>query len=343
MKFLDQAKIFVQSGDGGSGCISLYRNRSMPFGIPDGGDGGAGGNVIFEVVPSLNTLIDFRFQQHFKAQRGRNGLSKNRHGTKGKDVILRVPQGTQIFDVTREYLLADLTQVGRRVTFLRGGNGGLGNVHDRSASHGTGHHSYGQKGTEQWVYLRLKLLADVGLVGLPNAGKSTFLTACTNATPKVADYPFTTVIPHLGIVVFDHSMSFVLADLPGLITGAHTDRGLGHRFLGHLEHTQVLLHLIDGTLDDIQEAYRTIRDEIKAYGQGLSNKVEVVAVTKCDIMDQKQKEHAYAFLQKITKSHPHIISAQTRIGLDPLLRQVVENLTLAGSTSNQHDGEPIHH
>ncbi|HKN41676.1 MAG TPA: GTPase ObgE, partial [Sphingomicrobium sp.] len=284
MKFLDEAKVYIASGAGGNGCVSFRREKFIEFGGPNGGDGGTGGDVVVEAVTGLNTLIDYRYQQHFKAQRGGNGMGKDRAGANGKDVVLKVPVGTQVYEEDGETLLADLTEVGQRVTIAEGGNGGFGNAHFKSSTNRAPRHANpGQPGEEHTIRLRLKLIADAGLIGLPNAGKSTFLAAVSAAKPKIADYPFTTLHPQLGVVEVD-GREFVLADLPGLIEGAHEGIGLGDRFLGHTERCRVLLHLIDGTSDDAGEAYRIVRGELEAYGHGLTDKPEIVALSKSDAL-----------------------------------------------------------
>lgn len=284
MKFLDQARIYVQSGDGGAGCVSFRRAKFVEFGGPDGGDGGRGGDVVAACVPGLNTLIDFRFQQHFKAKKGRRGSGRNRTGADGDDAVVKVPAGTQIFADDNETLLADLTAPGQRFTLARGGKGGFGNTHYKSSVDRAPRRAQpGGRGQERRLWLRLKLVADAGLIGLFNAGKSTFLAAASRARPKIADYPFTTLWPQLGVVFADDE-EFVLADIPGLIEGAHEGAGLGDRFLGHIERCGVLLHLVDGTLDDVAAAYRTVRRELARYGHGLAEKAEVVALNKCDLL-----------------------------------------------------------
>ena len=284
MKFLDEAKIFVKSGVGGAGCVSFRREKFVEFGGPDGGDGGRGGDVVAECVAGLNTLIDFRYRQHLKAARGGHGMGRDRSGAKGRSVVIKVPVGTQVLADDKELLIADLTGPGQRVVLAAGGDGGFGNAHYKSSTNRRPRRADpGWPGEERWLWLRLKLVADAGLVGLPNAGKSTFLALVSRAHPKVADYPFTTLHPHLGVVAVD-DQAFVLADIPGLIAGAHAGAGLGIRFLGHLERCRVLLHLIDGTLDDVAGAYRTVRREVESYGAGLEEKLEVVALNKCDAM-----------------------------------------------------------
>src|ERR1700761_325676 len=269
MKFLDEAKVYVRSGDGGNGCVAFRREKFIEFGGPSGGNGGRGGDVVIEVADGLNTLIDYRYQQHFKAQKGGNGMGKDCHGANGKPTVLKVPVGTQIFDEDRETLIHDFTRLGEKFVLAEGGNGGFGNAHFKSSTNRAPRHANpGQSGEERWIWLRLKLIADAGLVGLPNAGKSTFLAAVSAAKPKIADYPFTTLHPGLGVVSID-SRDFVLADIPGLIEGAHEGLGLGDRFLGHIERCRVLLHLVDATGENAGADYRTIRRELAAYGAGL--------------------------------------------------------------------------
>lgn len=285
MKFLDQTKIYVRSGDGGAGCVSFRREKFIEFGGPDGGDGGRGGDVVAECVEGLNTLIDFRYQQHFKAKTGMHGMGKNRHGGRGADAVLKVPEGTQIFEEDGETLIADLTEVGQSVVICKGGNGGFGNLHfTTSTNRAPRRANAGQPGEERDIILRLKLIADAGLVGLPNAGKSTFLSTVSAARPKIADYPFTTLHPGLGVVNIDEK-EFVLADIPGLIEGAHEGHGLGDRFLGHVERCGVLLHLVDSTGDHAGKAYKIVRAELAAYGHALEDKPEIVALTKIDAVD----------------------------------------------------------
>src|SRR6202790_5595518 len=284
MKFLDQAKIYIRSGDGGAGCVSFRREKFIEFGGPDGGDGGRGGDVVAECVDGLNTLIDYRYQQHFKARTGGHGMGKNRAGAAGAGVVLKVPKGTQIFDEDNDTLLADLTELGDRAVLAKGGNGGFGNAHFKSSTNRAPRRANpGLPGEERIIWLRLKLIADAGVVGLPNAGKSTFLAAVSAAKPKIADYPFTTVHPQLGVVDVG-GREFVLADIPGLIEGAHEGVGLGDRFLGHVERCRVLLHLVDGTGEDAGVAYKTVRAELAAYGHDLVDKPEIVALNKSDAL-----------------------------------------------------------
>src|SRR5258707_11099500 len=288
MKFLDQCKIYLKSGDGGRGSMSFRRERFIEFGGPDGGDGGKGGDIVLLAADNLNTLIDYRYQQHFRAQNGRGGAGANKTGAGGRDIVLRVPVGTQVFADDKESLLADLTRPGQRVVLLRGGDGGFGNAHYKSSTNQAPRRAdLGWPGAEIWVWLRLKLIADAGLVGLPNAGKSTLLARVSHAKPKIADYPFTTLRPQLGVVRLD-DREFVLADLPGLIEGASDGAGLGTRFLGHVERCAVILHLVDGTADDIVDAYKTIRGELAGYGHGLVEKPETVGLNKIDAVDPEQ-------------------------------------------------------
>ncbi len=284
MKFLDLAKVYIRSGSGGNGCISFRREKYIEYGGPDGGDGGTGGSVIAEVVDGLNTLIDFRYQQHFFADNGRPGMGRQRTGKDGDDIVLRVPVGTEILDEDQETVIADLTEVGERVELARGGNGGWGNLHFKSATNQAPRRANsGQEGVERTIWLRLKLIADVGLLGLPNAGKSTFLAATSNARPKIADYPFTTLHPNLGVVGVDNR-EFVVADIPGLIEGASEGKGIGDRFLGHVERCSVLLHLVDGTSDTPDEDYRTIINELEAYGGPLADKPRLTVLNKIDAL-----------------------------------------------------------
>ena len=324
MKFLDEAKVYIASGAGGNGCVSFRREKFIEFGGPNGGDGGKGGDVVVEAVTGLNTLIDYRYQQHFKAQRGGNGMGKDRAGANGKNVVLKVPVGTQIYEEDGETVLADLTDVGQRVTLAKGGNGGFGNAHFKSSTNRAPRHANpGQPGDEHTIRLRLKLIADAGLIGLPNAGKSTFLAAVSAAKPKIADYPFTTLHPQLGVVDVD-GREFVLADLPGLIEGAHEGTGLGDRFLGHTERCRVLLHLIDGTSDDAGEAYKIVRGELEAYGQGLTDKPEIVALSKSDAMTKEAIKAQAGRLKKACKKTPLVLSAQSGDGVPETLRALLK-------------------
>ncbi len=324
MKFLDQAKVYIASGAGGNGCMSFRREKFIEFGGPDGGDGGRGGDVIAECVEGLNTLIDYRYQQHFKARSGGHGMGRNRAGARGNDIILKVPAGTQIFDEDNETLLADLTHVGDRALIAKGGNGGFGNAHFKSSTNRAPRHANpGQPAEERTIWLRLKLIADAGLVGLPNAGKSTFLAAVSAAKPKIADYPFTTLHPQLGVVRIDRR-EFVLADIPGLIEGAHEGVGLGDRFLGHIERCRVLLHLIDGTGEHAGQAYATVRAELEAYGHGLTEKPEIVALNKADALTPAQLKQQLGRLKRAAKSTPLVIAAATGQGVPEALRAIAD-------------------
>jgi len=324
MKFLDEAKVYIESGAGGNGCVSFRREKFIEFGGPNGGDGGNGGDVIVEAVNGLNTLIDYRFQQHFKAERGGNGMGKDRHGANGKDKIMKVPVGTEVYEEDGETLIADLTTVGQRITLAKGGNGGFGNAYFKSSTNQAPRNANpGQPAQELTIRLRLKLIADAGLIGLPNAGKSTFLATVTAAKPKIADYPFTTLHPQLGVVRVDER-EFVIADLPGLIEGAHEGVGLGDRFLGHTERCRVLLHLVDGMTDDAGRDYRTVRGELEAYGQGLTDKPEIVALSKADAMTPEQIKTQVAKLKKACKKTPLVLSSASGQGVQEVLRALLK-------------------
>ncbi|PPD15755.1 MAG: GTPase ObgE [Methylobacterium sp.] len=323
MKFLDQAKIYIRSGDGGAGCVSFRREKFIEFGGPDGGDGGKGGDVWVECADGLNTLIDYRYQQHFKAKTGMHGMGRNRAGGKGADVVLKVPVGTEILDAETEELIADMTELGQRFRLAKGGNGGFGNLHFVSSTNRSPDRANpGQVGEERWVILRLKLIADAGLVGLPNAGKSTFLAATTAAKPKIADYPFTTLHPGLG-VVRAQGREFVLADIPGLIEGAHEGHGLGDRFLGHVERCSVLLHLVDGTGEHAGKDYKTVRHEIEAYGEGLAEKPEIVALSKIDSLDAETRKKQLERLKRACGQKPLALSAVSGEGVPEALNAVL--------------------
>ncbi len=320
MKFLDQAKIYLRSGDGGDGVVAFRREKFMEFGGPDGGDGGKGGDIVLEAAPNLNTLIDFRYTQHFRARKGGNGAGSDRTGAGAPDIVIKVPLGTQILDEDRETLLVDLAAPGQRVVLLRGGDGGFGNTHYKSSTNRAPRRAdKGWPGQERWVWLRLKLIADAGLIGLPNAGKSTFLAAVSAAHPKIADYPFTTLHPQLGVVRID-TEEFVLADIPGLIEGAHEGAGLGDRFLGHVERCAVLLHLIDGAAGDVVRAWRTIRAELASYGGGLADKPEIVALNKADAMTPREAASRRAALQRAAGRPVLLISGATGQGVPEALR-----------------------
>ncbi len=328
MKFLDQAKIYVRSGDGGDGVIAFRRERFIEFGGPDGGTGGRGGDVVFEAVANLNTLIDFRYTQHFRARKGGNGAGQDRTGAGSDDVVIRVPIGTQIIDDNdRELLLADLDAPGKRVVLCQGGDGGHGNAHFKSSTNRAPRRAdKGWPGEERWVWLRLKLIADVGLVGLPNAGKSTFLSVVSAARPKIADYPFTTLHPQLGVVRLSHSEEFVIADIPGLIEGAHEGAGLGDRFLGHVERCAVLLHLVDGAAGNVVDAWRTVREELAAYGGGLAEKPELLVLNKSDAMTPRETSARRSALARASGQEVALLSGVTGAGVPELLRRLMNTV-----------------
>ncbi|MDP6388803.1 MAG: GTPase ObgE [Alphaproteobacteria bacterium] len=323
MQFLDQAKVYVRSGDGGNGCLSFRREKNVARGGPDGGDGGRGGDVIAEAVQGLNTLIDYRYQQHIKAGRGQHGMGQQQTGAAGEDAVLHLPVGTQVFAEDNETLIADLTEVGQRAVLAEGGGRGRGNTHFKSSTNRAPRRADpGGPGTEMWIWLRLKLIADAGLVGLPNAGKSTFLAAVSRARPKIADYPFTTLYPQLGVVYVDRE-EFVLADIPGLIEGAHEGHGLGDRFLGHIERCGVILHLVDGTKEDVADAYRTVRREITLYGAGLEDKAEIVGLNKCDALDEAAVAERSAALEAASGNPVLALSGVSGAGVEAALRALL--------------------
>ena len=327
MKFLDQCKIYIRSGDGGGGAVSFRREKFIEYGGPDGGDGGRGGDVWIESVDGLNTLIDYRYQQHFKAQTGGHGMGRNRHGANGEDVVLKVPVGAQVWDEDKEQLIADLDKVGMRIRLAKGGNGGFGNAYFKGPiNQAPDHANPGLAGEEKAVWLKLKLIADAGLVGLPNAGKSTFLAAASAARPKIADYPFTTMTPGLGVVDLSANERFVLADIPGLIEGASEGAGLGVRFLGHVERTAVLIHLVDGTQDDVAGAWRTVRAELDAYGEGLEDKREILALSKIDALDPQTRAVKAAELAAAAGKSPMLVSGVSGEGVPELLRAALAQI-----------------
>ena len=330
MKFLDEAKVYIRSGDGGAGSVSFRREKFIEFGGPDGGDGGRGGDVWVEAVNGLNTLIDFRFQQHFKAKTGTHGMGRNRTGANGDDVTLKVPVGTQIFEEDNETLIVDMTVEGQRFRIAKGGNGGFGNAHFKSATNQAPNWANpGLEGEEKTVWLRLKLIADAGLVGLPNAGKSTFLAAVTRARPKIANYPFTTLHPNLGVATVDER-EFILADIPGLIEGAHEGVGIGDRFLGHVERTRVLLHLVSAQEDHVGKAYKTVKHELEAYGGGLEDKPEIVALSQIDVLDEEGLKKKAQELKKACGKTPLLLSAITGKGMTEALRQLRDVIVAEG-------------
>ena len=338
MHFLDQAKIFIRSGAGGPGAVSFRREKFIEYGGPDGGDGGKGGDIIFEAVEGLNTLIDFRYTQHFRAPRGKGGAGRNQTGAGGDDLVVKVPVGTQVLSEDKETVLLDMTEVGQRVVLLKGGDGGRGNAsYKTSTNRAPRQHGTGWPGDEMWVWLRLKLIADVGLVGLPNAGKSTFLNAVSNAKAKVGDYPFTTLHPKLG-VVRHKGVDFVLADIPGLIEGAAEGAGIGDRFLGHVERTKVLLHLVDSNVEDLAVAYRTVRDELEVYGAGLDDKKEVIALNKVDTLDAELVEALVAELETESGAPVIPISGATGEGVEKVLDAILQRLGgIAAEEAEEHE------
>jgi GTP-binding protein len=321
MKFLDQAKIYLRSGDGGDGVIAFRREKFLEFGGPDGGDGGKGGDIVVEAVQNLNTLIDFRYTQHFRAKKGGNGAGSDKTGAGAPDLVVKVPIGTEILAEDRETLLADMDKPGKRIVLLKGGDGGFGNTHFKSSTNRAPRRAdKGWPGEERWAWLRLKLIADAGLVGLPNAGKSTFLAAASAARPKIADYPFTTLYPQLGVVRLSAAEEFVLADIPGLIEGAHEGAGLGDRFLGHVERCAVLLHLVDGAAGDVVQTWRTVREELAAYGHGLADKPELIGLNKTDAMTPRETSARRAALAKASGRPVLLLSAASHQGVPEALR-----------------------
>ncbi len=332
MKFLDQVKVYVKSGAGGGGAVSFRREKFIEYGGPDGGDGGRGGDVWIEAVEGLNTLIDYRYQQHFRADTGGHGMGRNRHGANGEDVVLKVPVGTEVLDEDKQ-LIVDMDHVGQRVLLAKGGNGGFGNTYFKGpVNQAPTRANPGLEGQELAIWLRLKLIADVGLVGLPNAGKSTFLAASSAARPKIADYPFTTLAPNLGMVDLSLGERFILADIPGLIEGAHEGAGIGTRFLGHVERTAVLIHLVDGTQEDVAQAWRTVRHELEAYGEGLEDKTELLALNKIDALDEETIAEKIAELEAAAGVKVRRVSGVAKIGVTELLRE-------AYATVQRHKGE----
>ena len=324
MKFLDEAKVYVKAGDGGNGCVAFRREKYIDMGGPNGGNGGRGGDIVFEVIQGLNTLIDYRYAQHFKAPKGGNGMGKDRYGAAGEPMVLRVPPGTQVIDDDKETVLLDLTEPGQRVVFLRGGDGGFGNAHFKSPTNRAPRQSTpGWPGEERWVWLRLKLIADAGIVGLPNAGKSTFLAATSRAKPKIADYPFTTLVPNLG-VVHGGDREFVIADIPGLIEGAHEGHGLGDRFLGHVERNRILLHLVDGTSENVLKDFKTVRKEMEAYGGGLDEKPYIIGLNKIDAMDPEDVKKKVTSLRRSAKVPVFPLSAAAKKGTQDIINALAD-------------------
>ena len=340
MKFLDEAKIFIKSGTGGDGCVGFRREKNIPFGGPNGGNGGRGGDIVVECVDGLNTLIDFRYQQHFKARRGDGGSGRNKNGKAADDIVLKVPVGTQIFEEDNEYLLGDLTKPGQRMILAKGGDGGRGNTHFKTSTNQAPRRAEdGWPGEEHWLWLQLKLIADAGLIGLPNAGKSTFLAAVTRARPKIADYPFTTLHPNLGVGYVDGD-EIVLADIPGLIEGAHEGAGLGDRFLGHVERCGVLFHLIDGTEEDVAKAYTTVRHELEQYGDILGSKTEVVALNKIDALTDEAIAEKKLALTEVAKKGVMTISGIAGKGVEQALRTLSQTVTEYRKQEREAEEEP---
>ena len=337
MKFLDQAKVYVRSGDGGAGSVSFRREKFIEMGGPDGGDGGKGGDVWIEAVDGLNTLIDYRYQQHFKASTGGHGMGRLRAGANSDDIVLKVPVGTQVFEEDNETMVADLAKLGDRFRIAKGGNGGFGNAHFKSSTNRAPRHANpGLEGEERWIWLRLKLIADAGLLGLPNAGKSTLLAAVSAAKPKIADYPFTTLHPQLGVVRVG-LQSFVLADIPGLIEGAHEGHGLGTRFLGHVERCAVLLHLIDVTSADPVADYRVIRKELKAYSPELAEKPEVIAFNKTDLLQDDEIETKLKDFKRRARKTPILISGGTTKGVPEAMKKLLEVIDTSRRAGRAND------
>lgn len=340
MKFVDQAKIYIKAGKGGKGCVSFRREKYVEFGGPDGGDGGRGGDIYMEAVPDLNTLMDFKFKQHYKAKAGVPGMGKNRFGAAGSDLLLKAPVGTQILDEGRDQVLHDLTQAGERILLAKGGNGGWGNTRFKSSTNRAPRNALpGQPGEEGWYWLRLKLFADVGLLGMPNAGKSTLLARLTNAKPKIADYPFTTLHPQLGVVFVDAGQSFVLADIPGLIEGAAQGVGLGHRFLGHVERCKILLHLVDGTEPDIAENFHIIRSELLEYGAGLDEKRIMTVLSKSDAVDETELAQKITQLEQLTGEKIKAISGVSGAGCNQLVRELARAAIQSSTTEEMKQSD----
>ncbi len=326
MKFLDQAKVYIKSGAGGAGCVSFHREKFIQYGGPDGGNGGNGGDVWVEAVNNLNTLIDYRYQQHYKAKIGVHGMGRNRHGANGSDITLKIPTGTQVYEEDNETLICDLTEEGQRVLIAKGGSGGFGNAHFKTSTNQAPHRANpGLPADERTIWLRLKLIADAGIIGLPNAGKSTFLATVSAAKPKIADYPFTTLYPNLGVARID-GRGLVIADIPGLIEGAHEGVGIGDRFLGHVERTRVLLHLVSGVEEDVALAYKTVRKEIEAYGAELEKKHEVVVLSQVDTLDPKALKEKTKALKRASGQIPLQMSSVTHLGTETVLREMMQHI-----------------
>jgi len=340
MKFLDQAKVYIKSGAGGAGCVSFHREKYIEYGGPDGGNGGKGGDVWAVAVNNLNTLIDYRFQQHFKAKTGVHGMGRNRHGAKGGDVMLKVPTGTQIYEEDNETMICDLVEEGQRFLIAKGGNGGFGNAHFKTSTNQAPHRANpGQPADERTIWLRLKLIADAGIVGLPNAGKSTFLATVSAAKPKIADYPFTTLHPNLGVARID-GRDLVIADIPGLIEGAHEGVGIGDRFLGHVERTRVLLHLVSGNEEDVALAYTTVRTEIEAYADELRDKREIVALSQVDSLSEEALQDKTAALKNVSGNDPLHLSSVAHMGTDLVLRAMMDHVEAERASESSQEADP---
>lgn len=340
MKFLDSAKVYIKSGAGGAGCVSFHREKYVEMGGPDGGNGGKGGDVWAEAVNNLNTLIDYRYQQHFKAKTGIHGMGRNRHGAKGADTVLKVPTGTQIYEEDNETLICDLTEEGQRFLIAKGGNGGFGNAHFKTSTNQAPHRANpGQPADERTIWLRLKLIADAGIVGLPNAGKSTFLATVSAAKPKIADYPFTTLHPNLGVARID-GRDMVIADIPGLIEGAHEGVGIGDRFLGHVERTRVLLHLVSGNEEDVAGAYTVVRKEMEAYAAELKDKHEIVALSQVDSLGEEELVEKIDALKKASGATPVALSSVAHIGTTDVLRTMMDQIESARQLEQPEQIDP---
>ncbi len=340
MKFLDQAKIFIQSGKGGNGCVSFRREKYVEFGGPNGGNGGKGGDVIIKCADGLNTLIDYRFKQHFKAKNGSPGMGNDKTGKSGDDIVIEVPQGTLILEEDNKEIIADIIHKDEKLRILKGGNGGFGNAHFKSSENQTPRNANnGESGEEKWIWLRLKLIADIGLVGLPNAGKSTLVSKVSQAKPKIADYPFTTLNPVLGIAKYKNH-ELVIADIPGLIEGAHQGKGLGHRFLGHIERCELLLHLIDANESNVIETWKIVRNEISAYSKNLNEKKEIIVLSKSDTIDDREMDKKVEILKKHTHKDVFKISSVTGSGINSILRILHDNIPKNSEDETQISWEP---
>ncbi|NKB51705.1 MAG: GTPase ObgE [Rhizobiaceae bacterium] len=340
MKFLDSAKVYIKSGAGGAGCVSFHREKYIEYGGPDGGNGGKGGDVWVEAVNNLNTLIDYRYQQHFKAKTGVHGMGRNRHGAKGADVVLKVPTGTQIYEEDNETLICDLTEEGQRFMIAKGGNGGFGNAHFKTSTNQAPHRANpGLPADERTIWLRLKLIADAGIIGLPNAGKSTFLATVSAAKPKIADYPFTTLHPNLGVARID-GRGLVIADIPGLIEGAHEGVGIGDRFLGHVERTRVLLHLVSGNEEDVAGAYKIVRTEVEAYAETLGDKLEIVALSQIDTLSKEELAEKLAELKKASGAAAMPLSSVAHQGTEDVLRAMMDHIEAEKERENPQEVDP---